>query len=112
MSGLEAAPVMWPGTLGGRPSGVNLGPTRHKASCHRASDVSVDDSDRARPACGTAAHLHWKAAHYESLGRQRFEIVQLLDVAIADLAAGLVAFPDQAGVAGGKIFLPGVDEGR
>ena len=40
------------------------------------------------------------------VGRQRFEIVQLLEVAIADLAAGLVAFPDQAGVAGLGVFLP------
>ena len=30
------------------------------------------------------------------VGRQRLEIVQLLDMAIADLAAGLVALPDQA----------------
>src|SRR5262245_52707551 len=78
----------------------------------RARDASVDDGDRARPAGGTAAHLDRKAAHHEFLGGQRFEIVQLLDVAIADLTAGLVALPDQAGIAGGEIFLPGVDEGR
>ena len=29
------------------------------------------------------------------VGGQRFEIVQFLDVAVADLAAGAVAFPDQ-----------------
>src|SRR5262245_63767784 len=83
----------------------------HRTSA-RARDASVDDGDGARPAGGTAAHFYWKAAHRESFRRQRFAIVQLLDVAIADLAAGLVAFPEQAGIAGGEIFLPGVDEGR
>src|SRR5262249_57479119 len=58
------------------------------------------------------AHFDGKAAHHEPFGRQRFEIVELLDVAIADLATGSVAFPDQAGVAGGEIFLLGVDEWR
>src|SRR3982074_3907087 len=72
----------------------------------------VDDGDRPRPAGGTAPHLDGKRAHRESLGRQRLEIVQLLDVAIADLAAGLVAFPDQAGVMASEIFLPGMDEWR
>ena len=40
----------------------------------------------------------------ESLGRQCLEIVQLLDVAIADLTTGLVAFPDQARVMAGEYF--------
>ena len=38
--------------------------------------------------------------------------MQLFDVAIADMAAGLVAFPDQAGVFGLRVFLRGVDERR
>src|SRR3982074_997626 len=70
----------------------------------------LDHRDGAGPAGGTAGHLDRKAAHHETLRRQRFEIVQLLDMAIADLAAGLVALPDQAGVVGGEIFLPGVYE--
>src|SRR5947207_2684247 len=70
----------------------------------------LDNGDRTGPAGGAAAHLDRKAAHGESGCRQRFEIVQLLDVAIADLAARLMAFPDQAGIAGGEVFFPRVDE--
>ena len=66
----------------------------------------------ARPARGTAAHFDRKAAYHEALGRLRFEIVELLDMAIADLAAGFVAFPDQTRIAGGEIFLLGVHERR
>src|SRR5581483_11753038 len=55
---------------------------------------SIDDRDRACPAGGAAAHLHREAAHGEAFGRERLEIVQLLDVAVADLAAGAMAFPD------------------
>ncbi len=72
----------------------------------------IDDRDRARPTGGAAAHLDREATHREALRRQRFQIMQLLDVAIADLAAGLVAFPDQAGVACGEVFLLGVHERR
>src|SRR6516162_8548014 len=93
--------------LGGRPNRVNFTLARHMAS-HGLRD----DRDGARPAGGTAAHFDRKAAHHEPSGRQRFEIVELLDVAIADLAAGSVAFPDQTRVAGGEIFLLGVDERR
>ena len=38
--------------------------------------------------------------------------MQLLEMAIADLAAGLVAFPDEACILGGGVSLGGVDEGR
>ena len=48
----------------------------------------------------------------ETLRRQLFEIVQLLDVAIADLAAGAVTLPDQAGVVGLGVFHLGVHERR
>ena len=43
---------------------------------------------------------------------QGFEVVQLFQVAVADVAAGLVAFPDQAGVVGLAVLLGGVHEGR
>ena len=43
---------------------------------------------------------------------KRFEIVQLLDMAVADMAPGLMAFPDQRGVMRLRVFLGGVDEGR
>ncbi len=58
----------------------------------------VEDRHRARPAGRGAADLVRKAADDEAVGRQRFEVVQLLEVAVADVAAGLVAFPDQRGV--------------
>ena len=38
--------------------------------------------------------------------------MQLLDVAIADVASGLVTFPDQTGVPGLGVFLRGVDKRR
>src|SRR6185312_16630118 len=41
-----------------------------------------------------------------------FEIVQLLEMAIADLAPRLVTFPDKSGIAARGIFVLGVDEGR
>src|SRR5688572_3276956 len=56
--------------------------------------------DRARPAGGSAMHLDRKADDLEAVGRQLLQIVELLEVRIADLAAGAMAFPDQAGVAG------------
>src|SRR5665811_255048 len=73
---------------------------------------SINDRHRPRPAGGTAAHLHRKAAHQEALGRQGFEIVQLFDMAIADFASGTMAFPDQLGIVSLGVFLLGVDERR
>src|SRR5262249_27090911 len=61
---------------------------------------SIENGDRTGPACRPGPHLDRKAAHLEALGRQLFEIVQFLEMAIADLAAGLVAFPDKARIAG------------
>src|ERR1039457_1747101 len=71
---------------------------------------SINDRHRPRPAGGPATDLHRKAAHCEARGRQSLEIVQLLDMAIADLAPGPVTLPDQLGVMGLGIFLLGVDE--
>src|SRR6185369_15950144 len=58
----------------------------------------------ARPTRRGAADLDREAGDGEAIARQRLEIVQLLEVAIADVAAGFVAFPDQAGVA--ALFIP------
>jgi len=41
-----------------------------------------------------------------------FEIVQLLEVAITDLAARLMTLPDQGRIVGFGIFLRGMDERR
>src|SRR5437588_1058453 len=60
----------------------------------------IHDRDGPRPAGGGAADLHRKARDREAVAGQRFQIVQLLEVAVADLAASLVPFPDQRGVAG------------
>src|SRR5262249_14068199 len=60
----------------------------------------VEQCDAAGPAGGRLLDLHRKAAHLESKGRQRFEIGQLLHVTVTNVAAGLVAFPNQARIAG------------
>src|SRR6478752_2513591 len=60
----------------------------------------VQNGDSPGPAGRAALHLHRQAGDGESRRRQRFQIVQLLDLAVARLPAGLVAFPDQRGVAG------------
>src|ERR1700722_181362 len=72
----------------------------------------VDDGDRAGPSGGSTFDLHRKAGNREAGCGQTLEIVQLFDVAIADVASGLVAFPDQAGILGFGIFLGGMNERR
>src|SRR5258706_6962879 len=74
--------------------------------------LALEDGDGAGPAGRSAADLDREAADREAVARQRLEVVQLLEVAVADLAAGLVAFPDQAGVAGFLVLRLGVDERR
>src|SRR5262249_37918033 len=66
---------------------------------------------RPGPAGRAAPDLHRKAADGEAPGWQRLEIVQLLDMAVADLPAGVVALPGQACVPGRQILFPGMDEG-
>src|ERR1051326_8177070 len=73
---------------------------------------SVENGDRAGPAGGPGADFYRKTRDLEAGRRQLLQIVQLLDMAIADLAAGLVAFPDQARVAGLGAFLRRVHERR
>src|SRR5882757_11063431 len=74
--------------------------------------LSVKDRHRAGPACRGTLDLHRKTRHHEAGRRQLLEIMQLFDMAIADVAAGLVAFPNHAGIPGLGIFLRGVDERR
>src|SRR5690348_9617922 len=83
-----------------------------RSCCRSMRSPSIQNRDGARPTGGRAADLNGKAADRESRHRQRLEVVQLLEVAVADLAAGLVAFPDQAGIAGLAEFFLGVHEGR
>src|SRR3989441_6914689 len=66
----------------------------------RGAPSTVDDGDRAGPAGGGAADLHRETGDREAVAGQRLEVVQLLEVAVADLAPGLVPLPDQRGVAG------------
>ena len=66
----------------------------------RAANLVVEQSHAASPAGGGRLDLYWEAANLEAEGWQRLEIGQLLHVAIADLAARFVTFPDDAGIAG------------
>src|SRR5436190_23580736 len=52
--------------------------------------LGIDNGDGAGPAGRGAADLDREATHHKPVGRERFEIVQLFEVAIADLAPGLV----------------------
>src|SRR6476659_5241660 len=72
---------------------------------------AFDDRHRPRPAGGRALDLDRETRHGEPGRGQLLEVVQLFDVAVADVASGLVAFPDQAGIPGFGVFLRGVDEG-
>src|SRR5438552_270991 len=72
----------------------------------------VEDRHRPGPAGGRAFDLDRKTGDGETGRRQLLEVVQLFDVAVADVAPGLVTFPDQAGVPGFGVFLRGVDKRR
>ena len=60
----------------------------------------LDDRDRASPSGRRLVDLHRKARDLEAVVGQGVEVGELLHVAIADLASGLVAFPDEARVTG------------
>src|SRR5260221_271205 len=74
--------------------------------------LSIEDRDGARPAGRGLADFHGKARDGEAAGRQRFEIVQFLQMTIADIPPRLVILPDQALVAGRLDALAGEAEGR
>src|SRR5581483_11067808 len=63
--------------------------------CGRCEPLVPQDRNRARPARGATMHFDGEAHDLEAVRRQRFQIVQFLQMRIADLAAGAVAFPDQ-----------------
>src|SRR5882757_2029033 len=97
------------GSLGGLFSCVYGGLERLDFGlCH----LAVENGDRPGPAGRGPLDLDRKARDGEAGRGQQFEVVQLFDVAIADVAAGLVAFPDQAGVLGLSVLLRGIDERR
>ncbi len=56
--------------------------------------------------------LHREAADLESAGGQGFQVVQFLQVAVADVTADPVPFPDDRRIALARIAFRGVGEGR
>src|SRR5215213_7398880 len=72
----------------------------------------VENSYCARPTRRSLFYLHRKAGNLEPRRRQYFQVVQLLDVTIANLATRLVTFPDQLGILGFGVLLGRVDERR
>ena len=68
--------------------------------CGSPDDSSIEDRYRSRPPGGGAADLGREAAYGEAVARQGFEVVQLLQMAVANFTARLVTFPDQPCVTG------------
>src|SRR4051812_7049660 len=81
-------------------SRANCEPMNPPAPVTRTLMSFLEDGDGAGPACGRTADLVREAADREAVAGQGLKVVQLLEVAIADVAPGLVAFPDQGLVAG------------
>src|SRR6266852_7971716 len=102
----EARPCQYRSSIGSHV------PASHLLFVNADAATLIQDRDRAGPAGGAGPYLDRKAAHLEAGRRQAFQIVQLLEMAIADLAAGLVALPDQARIAGLGKFLGCVHERR
>src|SRR5229473_4182001 len=65
-----------------------MGAMRRARTCYSWTDIAtlIENGNRAGPAGGSGPHLDRKAAHLEAGRGQPFQIVQLLEVAIADLA--------------------------
>src|SRR5689334_7558204 len=72
----------------------------------------VDYSHRAGPSGGGPVHLDREAHHLEPVRRQLLEIMQLLQMRVANLAAGAMAFPDQSRVTGFRHLAARVRERR
>ena len=62
--------------------------------------LAFEQRHAAGPARRGGFDLDGEAAHFETEWRQLVEVGQLFHMAITDVAAGLVAFPDDARVAG------------
>src|SRR5262249_31083478 len=78
--------------------------------CEHPSEL-IEQSRRAGPAGRTALHLVGKTGNDETAVWKLFQIAQLLHMAIRNLAAGFVAFPDDRRVAGFEPALAHVHEG-
>src|SRR5262245_28793509 len=72
----------------------------------------IDDGDGAGEARRGALDLEGEARDREPGRRKCVQIGELLDVAVADLHAGAVAFPDDRGIAALGEAARGVEEGR
>src|SRR5260370_5256347 len=70
----------------------------------------IEYRHRACPTGRGTADLAWKTADQESKRRQNFQVMQLLEMTVAHITACLVAFPDQACIAGCAVSFRGVDE--
>src|SRR6516162_4162358 len=81
-------------------------------SPNRGCSLVLQDRHSPRPTGGGGFDLDGEAGNREAVRWQRLQVVQLLDVAVANLAASPVAFPDELGVLGGSIPLGRVREGR
>src|SRR3546814_2959630 len=68
-----------------------------------SSDVCSSDLDRPGPARRCSANLDGEACDHEAGRGQGFQIVQFFEVAVADVAAGLVALPNDRSVVVGLI---------
>ena len=81
-------------------------PLKRRSGFHRLNHLQLwqgaysilDDGYSARPTGRRALDLVREAADDEAVARKHFEIVQLFKVAIADITARLVAFPDERGI--------------
>jgi hypothetical protein len=86
----------------------------HCAACNASTNLATHSSTmataRVQPA--DVRDLDWKARNHKALRWQHLEIVQLLDMAVTDVAPSLVSLPDQAGIAGLREFLRGVKKRR
>jgi hypothetical protein len=84
-----------------------------EAACFgRAGFPGVGGIDASLGGLSRRVYRPGPARHGETCRGQKLEIVRLFDMAIADVASGLVAFPNQAGVFGFGVFLRGIDERR
>src|SRR3546814_5093258 len=70
------------------------------------------EGDRPSPARGCSANRDREACDHEAGRGQGFQIVQFFEVAVADVAAGLVALPNDRSVVVGLITGCGMGKGR
>src|SRR5699024_1892510 len=64
-----------------------------------ASQISsFQNRDCSSPSGGGRMNFHWETGDFEAKGWKCFEIVQLLDVTIADFSSRFMTFPDHTGV--------------